>query len=497
MNRRIILYFTGRLICIEALLMILPLIVSAIYKEDCYIAFLIVITIAFSLGMFLTWVSRPRDKTIYAREGFIIVALSWVVFSAIGALPFVISGAIPSYVDAFFETVSGFTTTGASILTNIDELYQGSYKGILFWRSFTHWIGGMGILVFVVAMTSSVSDRSIHILKAEMPGPTMGKLVPRLRDTAKLLYLIYIGLTLILIALLWAGDMNLYDSIVHAVGTAGTGGFGIKGDSLKSYSAYSQWVIGIFMFLFGLNFNVYYFTLIRRFKDLKHCAEAWIYLAIASVSIIAVTLNIMPLFDNSFGEALRQGVFQVGTVMSTTGYATADFNTWPQLSKAILFVLMFSGACANSTAGGLKISRVILLIKSIRVQLKKLIHPRSVNTVKFEGKNLDNDTLVATTNYFSLYMICIIAIFIAISLDGVAEAAIIAGEGNIIETNFTAVVACFNNIGPGLGMVGPAGGFSFYSPVSKIILSVAMLLGRLEIFPILLTLAPNTWRKHK
>lgn len=486
------MYFTGRLICIEAALMLLPLLVSAIYKEDCYLAFLVVIAISLSLGLLLTWISRPRDKTIYAREGFIIVALSWVVFSAIGALPFVISGEIPSYVDAFFETVSGFTTTGASILTDVEALSHGA----LFWRSFTHWVGGMGILVFVVAMTNSVSDRSIHILKAEMPGPTMGKLVPRLKDTAKILYLIYIGLTVLEFIFLFAGGMPLFDSIVHAVGTAGTGGFGIKADSIASYSPYCQWVIGIFMFVFGLNFNVYYFTLIRRFKDLRHCAEAWIYLAIASVSIITITLNIMPLFG-SFGEALRHGVFQVGTVMSTSGFATDNFDLWPQLSKCILFILMFMGACANSTAGGLKVSRVILLVKSIRVQLKKLIHPRSVNTVKFEGKTLDNETLVATTNYFSLYMICMLAIFIVISFDNTAAAAITQGGFNITETNFTAVVSCFNNIGPGLGMVGPAGSFAAYSPVSKIVFCLAMLLGRLEIFPLLLTLAPSTWMKHK
>ena len=472
--------------------MLLPLFVSAIYREDCYLSFLVVIAISLVLGLFLTWIAHPRDKTIYAREGFIIVALSWIVFSAIGALPFVISGEIPSYIDAFFETVSGFTTTGASILTDVEALSHGT----LFWRSFTHWVGGMGILVFVVAMTNSVSDRSIHILKAEMPGPTMGKLVPRLRDTAKILYIIYIGLTVLEFLFLFAGGMPLFDSIVHAVGTAGTGGFGIKADSIASYSAYSQWVIGIFMFLFGLNFNVYYFTLIRRFRDLKHCGEAWIYLAVAAIATISITINIMPLF-NGFGEALRHGFFQVGTAMSTSGFATDNFDMWPQFSKGVLFVLMFGGACANSTAGGLKISRVILLVKSIRVQLKKLIHPRSVNTVKFEGKNLDNETLVATTNYFSLYMICIIAIFIVISLDNTAAEAITAGGFNITETNFTAVVSCFNNIGPGLGMVGPAGGFAAYSPFSKIVFSLAMLLGRLEIFPLLLTLAPSTWMKHK
>lgn len=483
MNRSLILSFTGRLICVEAALMLLPLIVSVIYAEPCFWSFIAVIGIALAVGVTLCLLFRPKDKTIYAREGFIIVGLSWLTFSAIGALPFVLSGEIPFYIDAFFETVSGFTTTGASILSG--ERIESMYHGTLFWRSFTHWIGGMGILVFVVAMTSSVSDRSIHILKAEMPGPTMGKLVPKLRDTAKILYLIYIGLTLLEMILLFSFGMPLFDSIVHTFGTAGTGGFGIKGDSITSYGPALQWIITIFMMVFGLNFNVYYFILVRRFKDLKLCTEAWTYLGIIAVSTVIIVWNISPLY-NSFGDALRHGAFQVGTIISTTGYATQDFNLWPSLSKAILLVLMFVGSCANSTAGGLKISRVIILFKSIKIQLMKLIHPRSVNTAKFEGKTLDDATLTGVRNYFALYMFLFFAMFLIVSIEPFS-----------METNFSAVTACFNNIGPGFDMVGASGNYAAYSPLSKIVLSLAMLLGRLEIFPILLTLIPTTWKTHK
>ncbi len=481
MNRSLIFFFIGRLIRIEAVLMLLPLIVSAIYREECFWSFLIVIAPVFILGQVVSTVFKPKDRTIYSKEGFIIVALSWLLFSAIGALPFVISGQIPNYINAFFETVSGFTTTGASILTDIESLS----RGILFWRSFTHWIGGMGILVFIVAVLPGVSDRSIHILKAEMPGPIMGKLVPKLKDTAKILYLIYIALTVMEMVMLFAGGMPLFDSIVHTFGTAGTGGFGIKGDSIASYSPYLQWVITAFMLVFGLNFNVYYFILCRKLRDVAHCTEAWVYLGIVAVAVTVITCNIYSMYG-TFAEALRHGAFQVATVISTTGYATTDFNLWPSLSKGILLVLMIVGSCANSTAGGLKISRVIILFKSIKAELKKLLHPRSVNAVKYEGKSLDPDTLGNVRNYFAVYMVCLFVVFLAISF-----------EPFDMETNFSAVIACFNNIGPGFGAVGAAGNYAAYTPFTKIVLSFAMLLGRLEIFPMLLILAPSTWTKNK
>lgn len=481
MNRTLILFFTGRLIRIEALLMLLPLTVAAIYRENCFWSFLIIIGVALLLGQALIWLCKPVNRTIYAREGFIIVALSWLVFSALGALPFVLSGEIPSYTDAFFETVSGFTTTGASILTDVEALSHG----LLFWRSFTHWIGGMGILVFVVALLNGVSDRSIHILKAEMPGPITGKLVPRLKDTAKILYLIYIGMTLAQIVLLLAGGMPLFDSLVHTFGTAGTGGFGIKADSIASYSPYLQWVITAFMLLFSINFNLYYLILRRRVRDALSSSELWCFVGIVMVSVGVITLNISGLFSD-FSQALRHGAFQVASIISTTGFATTDFDLWPSLSKAILLVLMFIGACAGSTGGGLKVSRVIILFRSVKQQLTKLLHPRSVGSVKFEGKALDSDTLSNTKNYFAIYMFSFFILFLLISFEPFS-----------METNFSAVASCFNNIGPGFAAVGPTRSFAEYSIFSKWVLSFAMLLGRLEIFPLLLAFSPSSWRKNK
>ncbi len=479
MNRSLILYFTGKLIGMEALLMLLPAAVALLYRESCIWAFVAVILPALLLSFLLTRLFRPRHKTIYAREGFIIVGLSWLVFSLIGALPFVISAEIPSFIDAFFETVSGFTTTGASILTNVEKMSHG----LLFWRSFTHWIGGMGILVFIVALLPGVSDRSIHILKAEIPGPIMGKLVPRLKDTARVLYLIYIGLTVVQIGLLLAGGMPLFDSVVHTFGTAGTGGFGIKADSLASYSPYLQWVITIFMIIFGINFNLYFLMLRRRWKDVLRSSELWVFLGIVGVATLLITANISPLF-HSFADSLRHGAFQVASIISTTGFVTTDFDLWPTFSKAILLTLMIIGACAGSTAGGLKVSRVVILFQSIKKEFRKLLHPRSVNVVKFEGKSLDGGTLNNVKNYFALYMICFFVIFLAISW-----------EPMNLETHFSAVAACFNNVGPGFAAVGPTCSYAAYSPISKVVLSFAMLLGRLEIFPLLLTFAPSTWTK--
>ncbi|MBE6686023.1 MAG: TrkH family potassium uptake protein [Ruminococcaceae bacterium] len=491
MNYSLIVYFIGRLMRIEAVLLSLPLLVSMIYKENRgVIAFASVIVISFILGWALMRIFKPKDKTIYAREGFVMVALSWLVFSSIGALPFVISNEIPHYIDAFFETVSGFTTTGASILRDVESM---SY-GMLFWRSFTHWIGGMGILVFVVALLPGVSDRSIHILKAEMPGPIMGKLVPKLKDTAKLLYLIYIILTVTEAVLLLCGGMPVFDSIVHTFGTAGTGGFGIKGDSIAGYSPYSQWVITIFMLVFGLNFNVYYFLLFRKFREAGKIAEAWVFLTLVVVSAFTITLNILPTQEYSgFGEALRYSAFQVATVISTTGYATTNFDAWPALSKAILIVLMFIGSCANSTAGGLKISRVIILFKSMGAEVRKLLHPRSVTSVRYEGKPLDKGTISGVKTYFAFYIMIFFIGFIAVSCDPWAQ----SSGFNAFETNFSAMVACFNNIGPGFGGVGPDQCYAGYGYFTKIVLSFAMLLGRLEIFPIILFFAPATWKHSK
>ena len=479
MNRRMVFYVVGTVIKIEAALMLLPLITSLIYKESCINAILVSIGIALVSGFAMTLLSRPGSKVIYAKEGFVIVSLAWVVLSAVGALPFYISGEIPSYIDAFFETVSGFTTTGASILTDVEAMS----KGLLLWRSFTHWVGGMGVLVFVMAIIPAVSDRSIHILRAEAPGPVVGKIVPKMKQTARILYIIYIALTLIEMVMLLLGGMPLYDSFVHAVGTAGTGGFGIKADSLGSYSPYLQWVVTIFMLLFGVNFNLYYFALIKKFKSAIKNEELLTYGIILVFSITAITLNIRPLYEG-VSESLRHAAFQVAAIISTTGFATVDFNQWPGMSKTILLLLMFVGGCAGSTAGGFKISRIVLLFKNIRRELQKSLHPRSVATIKLDGKRVDEKTMNSLGSYLAIYVLFFCVVVFILGFDAFD-----------LETNISVTASCVNNIGPGLGSAGPAASYALFSPFSKIILSFTMLLGRLEIFPLILTFSPSTWVK--
>lgn len=469
----------GQIIKLEAVLLVLPLVVSIIYRERCALSFLITALASLFVGFAVTLISKPGNRLIYAKEGFVIVALAWLALSAIGAVPFVLSGEVRSYADAFFETVSGFTTTGASVLTDI----EGMSHGLLFWRSFTHWVGGMGVLVFIMAIIPSVCDRSIHILRAEMPGPVMGKLVPKLKQTAKILYLIYIVMTVLEMILLLCGGMSLFDSALHSFATAGTGGFGIKGDSIASYSPYLQWVIAVFMFLFGINFNIYYLLLVRRFRSVLKSTETWCYIAICLISVSIITGNIYSIYGN-LPDSVRASAFQVASLVTTTGFSTADFNLWPGLSKGILLILMFIGGCAGSTAGGLKVSRVVMMIKMIRREFMKMIHPRSVSAVRIEGKKVDDTTLNGVNVYFALYMVIYFAVFLLLCL-----------EPFDFETNFTAVAACYNNIGPGFGAVGPMGSFSGYSAFSKIVLSATMLLGRLEIYPLLFALIPSTWTK--
>lgn len=469
----------GQIIKLEAVLLVLPLAVSIIYRERCALSFLITALASLFVGFAVTLISKPGNRLIYAKEGFVIVALAWLALSAIGAVPFVLSGEVRSYADAFFETVSGFTTTGASVLTDI----EGMSHGLLFWRSFTHWVGGMGVLVFIMAIIPSVCDRSIHILRAEMPGPVMGKLAPKLKQTAKILYLIYIVMTVLEMILLLCGGMSLFDSALHSFATAGTGGFGIKGDSIASYSPYLQWVIAVFMFLFGINFNIYYLLLVRRFRSVLKSTETWCYIAICLISVSIITGNIYSIYGN-LPDSVRTSAFQVASLVTTTGFSTADFNLWPGLSKGILLILMFIGGCAGSTAGGLKVSRVVMMIKMIRREFMKMIHPRSVSAVRIEGKKVDDTTLNGVNVYFALYMVIYFAVFLLLCL-----------EPFDFETNFTAVAACYNNIGPGFGAVGPMGSFSGYSAFSKIVLSATMLLGRLEIYPLLFALIPSTWTK--
>lgn len=476
MNYRMILHITGRAVKIQALLMLLPLAVAVIYRENSGYAFVGVILLSLLIGQLMTSLARPTSTTLYARDGYLIVSLVWVVLSLLGAVPFLVSGEIPSFIDALFETVSGYTTTGASILNDVEALS----RCMLFWRSFTHWIGGMGILVFTLMFGSKVNDNSLHILKAEMPGPTVEKLVPRAGETARALYLIYIALTLLQLLLLTLGGMPLFDGLVHSFGTAGTGGFGIKADSIAGYSPYIQWVITVFMLLFGVNFNIYFFLLRGKLRALRS-EELLSYLGIVLVSVALLTWNIAPLYRTA-GSSLRHAAFQVASIITTTGYATADFNQWPLLSKGVLFLLMFIGACAGSTGGGLKVSRLVILAKSAGTELGRAVKPRSVRAVYMDGKRLPEEIVVKTERYFAAYMLSFIIVFLLLCFD-VQD----------LETALSAATACFNNIGPGLSQVGPSASYAGLSWASKLLLSYAMLLGRLEIYPMLILFSRAAW----
>ena len=479
MNYRMVFSMIGRLLMLEAGLLLLPATCSAIYREDSLWALLISAGVALVLGGFLCLICRRKSQTIYAKEGFVIASLSWIFLSAVGALPFVLSGEIPSYVDAFFETVSGFTTTGASIVTDLGKMSHG----ILFWRSFTHWVGGMGVLVLMMALVPSGSGRTIHVMRAEVPGPIVGKLVPRLRDTAKILYLIYLGMTFVQVVCLLVADLPLFDSLLISFGTAGTGGFGLP-TPVSDYTAAQQWIITVFMLLFGVNFNLYYLLLIRAFRPVVTNRELWVYGGIFAASTGIIAVNVLSVYD-AVGESIRHAAFQVASIVTTTGYATADFNLWPGLSRGLIFLLLFMGGCAGSTAGGLKISRVMLLGKTVLRELKRLVHPRSVSVVQLEGKRVEETTVQSTAAYFILYMALIGFVFLVLSF-----------EQTSLEADLTAAITCLNNVGPGLGEVGPYGGFAGYSDFSTIVLSLTMLLGRLEIYPLMLTLMPATWTKE-
>ncbi len=478
MNRKMIFYMLGHIIKLEAALMLLPLTVAIIYREwTGALSFAAVALCAAVLGFILTGIFKKTERTIYAKEGFIIVATAWIAMSLIGAFPFYISGEIPSFIDAFFETVSGFTTTGASILTDVESMSHA----MLFWRSFTHWIGGMGVIVLIMAILPDNSGRSIYIMRAEMPGPIVDKIVPKVRDISKILYLIYIALTAVMVVFLCAGGMPLFESLLHTFGTAGTGGFGIKADGIGSYSPYLQWVITAFMLIFGVNFNLYYLIINRKGKSALKSEELWVYLGIVALTTAAIAANISPMFDST-SEAVRHSAFQVSSIITTTGYSTTDFALWPTMSKSLLLALMFIGGCAGSTAGGIKVSRVVMLAKMIGRELKLMLHPRAVMSTKFEGKSLTETTTKSVGVYLALYCFVLVAVFLLISF-----------EPFDIETNLSAAISCFNNVGPGLSSIGPLSSYAGYSGFSKLVLSFAMLLGRLELYPILLTLTPSTW----
>ncbi|MBR4185632.1 MAG: TrkH family potassium uptake protein [Clostridia bacterium] len=480
MNHKMILNTAGLIVALEGGLLLLPTLCAVCYAEwRVALCFLATAVLAALVGGALVFLTRRRDRTIYAKEGFVIVALGWILLSAFGAIPFVLTGDIPAYHDAFFETVSGLTTTGASILTDIPAMSHGC----LFWRSFTHWIGGMGVLVLIMAIFPDANGRSIHIMRAEMPGPVVDKIVPRVRDTAKILYFMYFGLTLAEVIFLMTGGMSLFEALIHSFGTAGTGGFSTRPESIGAFSPYLQWVITVFMLLFGVNFNLYYLILIKRFRSAIRSEELWMYLGLFVILTGVIAWNIRPL-TAGIGESLRLAAFQVASIGTTTGYATTDFNLWPNLSRMMLLLLMFVGGCAGSTAGGLKVARIGILLKSAGKELNRLRHPRSVNAVRFEGKPLSEETRTGVTNYFALYALLLAGILI-----------MIGGEPFDMETNISAAISCFNNVGPGFSTVGPAGGYAGYSAWAKMVLSAAMLLGRLEIYPIVLSISPSTWRK--
>ncbi|MCH5151904.1 MAG: TrkH family potassium uptake protein [Clostridiales bacterium] len=506
MNYRMIFNTIGKVAIVLAILLVIPAVLALCLGESSWWAIAITVGISLVIGLVLWLCVKPKNKVIFSKEGLVIVSLAWIYVSAIGALPFVISREIPSYIDAFFEMCSGFSTTGATILTGdqINAMYETS-KGLLFWRSFTHWIGGMGVVVFLMAFETGSSDRGMHMLRAEMPGPIVDKIVPRARNTAKILYLLYIGFTVAeIVALIIAGACsnmpigeNIFDSIVHSFGTAGTGGFGVRADSIAGYSAAHQWIISVFMILFGINFNLYYLILLRKFRSAFGSRELWIFGGVIVVASTAVAINLglsnLPFTQNAH-DATRHAIFQVASFISTTGYSTipsySSINEFPLLSKGILFLLMFIGGCAGSTGGGLKVSRVAILGCAVRRELRRVLHPRNANAVKFEGKNLTDETLHGVTSYFGLYMLIIAAVFVVLSFDkGSADFPL------SVEANITAAVSCMNNIGPAYGA--PASGYFMYNWASKLVMSFAMLIGRLEIYPILLTLSPTTWIKNR
>ena len=484
MNYKMMGRFLSQILFLEGVMM-LPALGISLYCGALPAAkgFLIAIAIAILTAGVLHRVCRGAPSAFYAKEGFVCVAVSWIVLSLVGCLPFCLSGEIPRFVDAFFEIVSGFTTTGASIVPAVEELS----RGILYWRSFSHWVGGMGVLVFLLAIVPS-GERgtgfTMHLLRAESPGPDVGKLVPKMRKTAAILYIIYCVLTVLDIFFLMLGGMNLFESVCHAFGTAGTGGFGVKNDSFGSYSPYLQNVTTVFMMLFGVNFSCYYLLLIRQWKNVWKDEELRLYIGIILGSILLITLDTRG-FYSTLEETVRHAAFQVGSIITTTGYATVDFDLWPSFSKTILLCLMVMGASAGSTGGGLKVGRVLLLLKGTRRNIRRMLNPRKVELIRNNGSVVDEQVLDNTNAYLSAYVMIVFMVFAVISLDGFSTG-----------TNFSAVLACFNNIGPGLEAVGPTCNFSAYGDLSKLVLSWAMLAGRLEIFPMLILFSRGTWKKR-
>ena len=478
MNYSMIIFILGHLLRYEAVFLLLPTVTGFIYGEHEAVAYLCVAMVVFLLGTVLSCKS-VKNKQLFTKDGSVTVALGWIVLTIFGALPFTLSGDIPFYVDALFETISGFTTTGASILSDVEALSHAS----LMWRSFTHWVGGMGVFVFILSLLPMIGGSTMQLMKAESPGPSVDKFVPRVKDTAKLLYGMYIVLTFVQIVVLLLARMPLFDTLTLTFGTVGTGGFGIRNDSIGSYTSLQQNIITFFMLVSGINYSFYFLIISKKFRDAFHLEEVRWYFGIVFITGTLITLNILPLYDGFF-DALKHAFFQVGSLVTTTGYSTTDFNLWPEFSKTILVLLMIIGACAGSTAGGFKISRMMILLKSIKVELSQMLHPREVKKIRIDGHVVKPEVLRTAQVYLMLYWTIFLVSILLISVDNFD-----------FTTNFTAVAATFNNIGPGLAGVGPMSNFAAYSIFSKFVLMLGMLIGRLELYPIILLMMPATWKR--
>lgn len=480
MNYSMIVFILGHLLKFESVFLILPTIVGFIYRETDAFVYLGLSLGLYLLGTVFTY-KRSPSKQFYPKEGFVTVAFGWIVLSIFGALPFVLTGDIPSFVDALFETISGFTTTGASILSDVEALSHAN----LFWRSFTHWVGGMGVFIFILAILPMIGGSTIHLMKAEAPGPSVDKFVPKVKDTAKILYLLYIGITLLQVVCLLLAGMPLFDTLTHTFGTVGTGGFGIKNSSIGGYTSLQQNIITFFMIASGVNYTAYFYLISRNFRDAFHMEEVRWYLGIILLSVGIITWNTLR-FYSGFSETLRHAFFQVASIITTTGYSTVDFDLWPELSKTVLILLMIIGACAGSTGGGFKVSRILILAKTIKKELSMMIHPREIKKIRMDGHVLKHEVIrsvnVFTIIYFMLFFISVLLISI---------------DNFDFTTNFTAVAATLNNIGPGLSKVGPTCNFGCYSIFSKMILMFNMLAGRLELFPMIFLLLPDTWKRSR
>ena len=478
MNRRMVVFILGWILKLEAVFLLLPALVGLIYQESSGFSYLLTAALCFLFSFLLTR-RKPKSSKLYTRDGFVTVAMSWVIMSIFGAMPFVLSRDIPSYVDALFETISGFTTTGASILNDVEALTHAG----LFWRSFTHWVGGMGVFVFIMAILPLMGGSTMNLMKAESPGPSVSKLVPHVKDTAKILYIIYLGVTVSEILLLCVFGMPLFDAVTTSFGTVGTGGFGIKNDSFTGYSPALQNIVTIFMILSGINYSFYFCILSKRFRDAFQIEEIrwYLFIILAAVGVISVDTQHM---YGSLGETVRHAFFQVGSIITTTGFATTDFDLWPSLSKTILVILMFIGACAGSTGGGIKVSRLVILFKSIKKEISLIIHPREIRKIRMDGHVVEHATLRSTNVFLCIYFVVLLFSTLLVSVDEFD-----------FTTNFTAVVSTLNNIGPGLNLVGPTQNFSIFSVFSKFVLMFDMLAGRLELFPVMVLLMPGTWKR--